>query len=177
MIRKILAPTDLSELSATGVRYALTTARRLDAELTVYYVVTGNEITKFRRRKEERVVARDIAGLMTDYKLRLARFVEQNFADLMTSVNVSQKVEFGTPERTIVKTAKTEGVDLIIMATYGRSGLSRMVRGSVTEEVIRNAPCLVLAIPPNLESVGEDLHFNAHRKRVVHAKKTSRKFR
>jgi nucleotide-binding universal stress UspA family protein len=177
MIRKILAPTDLSELSATGVRHALTTARGLDAEVTIYYVVTGNDITKFRRHKEERLVARDFAGLMTAYKLRLVRFVEQNFADLITSLNVSQKVEFGTPEQTIVETAKTEGVDLIIMATHGRSGLSRIMLGSVTEKVIRNAPCLVLAIPPDLGSVDEDLHFNAHRKRVAHAKKTSRKFR
>jgi hypothetical protein len=63
-------------------------------------------------------------------------------------VKVTQIVEFGTPEIAIVKTARTQAVDLIIMATRGKSGLSRIVLGSVTEEVIRNAPCPVLAITP-----------------------------
>ena len=175
MIRKILAPTDLSEFSVTGVRHALAMVRELDAEVTIYHVVTGNEIAKFRGRKE-RFVAKDFAGLIAAYETRLASFVEQNFSDIITSAKVSQKVEFGTPEESIVETAKTEGVDLIIMATRGRAGLSRILLGSVTEEVIRNASCLVLIIPPHLVSVGEDLHCHAHRTRKS-PQKTSRKVR
>ena len=78
MIRKILAPTDLSELSVNGFRHALAMVRELDAEVTIYHVVTGNEIAKFRRRKEE--VAKDFAGLIATYETRLASFVEQNFS-------------------------------------------------------------------------------------------------
>src|SRR5690242_988484 len=47
-VKKILAPTDLSENSQWGVRYALVVADKLDAAVTIYYVVTGNEIAGFR---------------------------------------------------------------------------------------------------------------------------------
>jgi universal stress protein A len=161
MIKKILAPTDLSELSRAGVRCALITARELDAEVIIYHVVTGNDIANLGRRKEETLVATDFSGFIAAYEMRLASFVEQNFADILTSVKVSQKVEFGTPEKSIVEMAKTEGVDLIIMATYGRGGLSRMFLGSVTEQVIRNAPCMVVVIPPNLSEVDEGLYLPA----------------
>jgi nucleotide-binding universal stress UspA family protein len=158
MVKKILAPTDLSELSRAGVRHALTTARELDAEVIIYHVVTGNDIANLGRRNEERFVATDFSGFIAAYETRLANFVEENFDDILTSVKVSQKVEFGTPEKSIVETAKTEDVDLIIMATHGRGGLPRMFLGSVTEQVIRNAPCMVLAIPPALAQAGEDLY-------------------
>jgi nucleotide-binding universal stress UspA family protein len=161
MIRKILAPTDLSELSRVGVRCALITARELDAEVMIYHVVTGNDIANLGRRKEETFVATDFSDFIAAYEMRLASFVERNFADVLTSVKVTQKVKFGTPEKTIVETAKTEGVDLIIMATHGRGGLSRIFLGSVTEQVIRNAPCMVVVIPPDLAEVDEGLHLAA----------------
>jgi nucleotide-binding universal stress UspA family protein len=148
-VKKILAPTDLSENSRWGVHYALIVGRELDAAVTIYYVVTGNDIAGFRRRRtKEAVVAADFNDFMKAYEIRLRSFVEQNFAEI-PSVKVTQKVEFGTPEKSIVETAKTEEVDWIIMATRGmRRGLSRIFLGSVTEEVIRNAPCPVVAIPP-----------------------------
>jgi nucleotide-binding universal stress UspA family protein len=90
---------------------------------------------------------------MQAYEMRLRSFVEKNCA-VISSVKVTQKVEFGTPETSVVKTAKTEEADWIIMATRGMNGLSRLVLGSVTEEVIRNAPCPVLAVPPGFSSEG-----------------------
>jgi nucleotide-binding universal stress UspA family protein len=175
MIRKILAPTDLSKLSLAGVRHALTMARELDAEVIIYHVVTGNEIAKLRRPREKTVA--DFAGVIAAYEMRLASFVEQNCADIIPLGKVSQKVEFGTTEKSIVKTAKTEGVDLIIMATYGRRGLSRMLSGSVTEQVIRNGPCLVLAIPPHLTAVGQRSALPLHSERRVSPQKKAGRFR
>jgi nucleotide-binding universal stress UspA family protein len=157
-VRKILAPTDLSALSEAGVRYALNAGREVGAEVIIYHVITGNEIAAFgRRRTEEKLVASH-GGLIEVYEMRLRSFIEENFADAVTSVKVKQKVEFGTPERSIVETAKVEGVDLVIMATRGMSGLSRMLSGSVTDQVIRNAPCPVVAIPPSFALAGEDLY-------------------
>jgi nucleotide-binding universal stress UspA family protein len=116
-------------------------------------MVTRNEIAGFRRRRtKEAAVAADFNDFMKAYEIRLRSFVEQNFAEI-PSVRVTQKVEFGTPENSIVETVKTEEVDWIIMATRGmRRGLSRIFLGSVTEEVIRNAPCPVVAIPPGFSS-------------------------
>ena len=153
-VKKILAPTDLSENSQWGVRYALVVAEKLDAAVTIYYVVTGNEIAGFRRRPAKKTVrAANVNEPMQAYEMRLRSFVEENCA-VMSSVKVTQKVEFGTPETSIVKMAKTEEADWIVMATRGMNGLSRLVLGSVTEEVIRNAPCPVLAVPPGFSSHG-----------------------
>jgi nucleotide-binding universal stress UspA family protein len=57
----------------------------------------------------------------------------------------------GSPFRKIIETAEAEHVDLIVMATHGRTGLSHLVMGSVAERVIRTAPCPVLTIRPPAE--------------------------
>ncbi|HEX2229616.1 MAG TPA: universal stress protein [Candidatus Binatia bacterium] len=73
-------------------------------------------------------------------------------------MRVRQKVEFDTPEKSIVATAKAEAVDLIIMASRRKRGLARMFLDSVTEKVIRNAPCPVVAIPANFAAADEELY-------------------
>jgi universal stress protein A len=55
-------------------------------------------------------------------------------------------IERGVPHDVIVGTAKSLGVDLIIMGTHGRLGLKRLVLGSVAENVVRHAPCPVLTV-------------------------------
>jgi nucleotide-binding universal stress UspA family protein len=158
-IKKILAPTDFSPLSEAGIRYALNAARELGAEVIIYHAITGNEIAAFgRRRTEEEFVPPHYRGLIENYGMRLKSFIEEQFGDAVTSVQVRQKVEFGTPERSIVETAKTEGIDLIIMASGGKRGLTRMFLGSVTEAVIRNAPCPVVAIPANFAAADDEVH-------------------
>jgi nucleotide-binding universal stress UspA family protein len=162
MIRKILAPTDLSKLSRLGVRYALRVAKQFEAEVSIYHVVSADEIRKLGDKLTGFTFFRGgfpnvLQTYLQTYELSLAQFVEQNFSDLLPTVKVDEKVELGSPDKNIVDRAKTEGIDLIIMASRGKSGLSRLLLGSVTEQVIRNAPCPVLAIPPaGGESDNED---------------------
>jgi nucleotide-binding universal stress UspA family protein len=153
MIRKILAPTDLSKLSQVGVRWALTVAKHFDARVTIYHVVNGDEIRKLGDRLTGHTFVRSgfpnlLETYLHTYEVSLAQFVGQNFSDLLPSVKVKEKVELGSADKNIVELAKTEKFDLIIMATRGKGGLSRLLLGSITEQVIRNAPCPVLAIPP-----------------------------
>ena len=54
----------------------------------------------------------------------------------------------GKPHEFIVQVAKDKGIDLICMGTHGRSGLKRMLMGSVAQNVIGHAPCPVLVVPP-----------------------------
>jgi nucleotide-binding universal stress UspA family protein len=127
MIRKILAPTDLSELSRAGVRYALNEAKDFGAEVIIYHVVTGDEIRKLGDRLKINAFPADgfpniLESYLYNYEVSLAQFVGQNFSDLLPLVKVTEKVELGSPEKSIVEQAKAEGVDLIIMATHGRGG-------------------------------------------------------
>lgn len=153
MIRKILAPTDLSTVSKVGVRFALTIGKHFDAEVSIYHVVNADEIRKLGDSLNGRtfigsVLPNVLETYLHTYEVSLAQFVGQNFSDLLPTVKVDEKVDLGSPDKNIVDRAKTEGFDLIIMATRGKGGLSRLFLGSVTEKVIRNAPCPVLAIPP-----------------------------
>ena len=61
-------------------------------------------------------------------------------------VEIARRVVTGTPYRKIVEIAEAENVDLIVMATRGRTGLSHLVMGSVAERVVRTTSCPVLTI-------------------------------
>jgi nucleotide-binding universal stress UspA family protein len=153
MIKKILAPTDLSNFSRAGVRYALNKARASGAEVLIYHVFPVEHLRYLGERLTDHAVrAANSSNVLQDYlrtcEDNLTTYLEKDFADLLPLVEVHKKVEFGTPDKNIVSLAEAEQVDLIIMASRGRRGLRRMVFGSVTEQVIRNAPCPVIAVPP-----------------------------
>jgi nucleotide-binding universal stress UspA family protein len=145
-IKRILAPTDLSELSQDGVRAALEIARSEDAEVIVYHVIEHKEPSG------RTVVFHDEctthAKLIDERKKLLAAFVRENFADLTSDVEIIQEVEVGVPYRKILDRANDAGADLIVMSTHGRTGLLYGLIGSVAETVVRLASCPVLTIHP-----------------------------
>ena len=151
-IEKILAPTDLSELSEAGVRYALNLARVFGAEVTVYHAVNHDELMQYSEGGLTTNYAfRSPDKLLESYHLALARFLRGHFSDLLPLVETREKVVFGRPDKSIVEEAKKEGSDWIVMSTHGRKGLSHLIVGSVTEKVVRHAPCPVLSIHPQPE--------------------------
>jgi nucleotide-binding universal stress UspA family protein len=64
-------------------------------------------------------------------------------------VPVTRHLVIGSPAAAIVRFAKSQGVDYIVMPTHGRTGLARLLMGSVAEEVVRKAPCPVLTVKGN----------------------------
>ncbi len=68
--------------------------------------------------------------------------------DVRAGLEMKVLVLPGNPQLEIVRVAQQRGVDLIVMATHGRTGLSHALSGSVTERVVRNAPCPVLSLRP-----------------------------
>lgn len=147
-VEKILAPTDLSELSRVGLEYALELARGWGAQVIVYHVANAAELASYK--------AHSIDDLLTKHQETLGKFLSQNFAELLSQVDVRQKVEIGSPATNIVDEAERERSDLIVMSTHGRTGLAHVLIGSVTEQVVRNASCPVFSIHPP-RSKGEDV--------------------
>lgn len=151
-IKKILAPTDLSRLSGVGVRYALDLAKESGAEVIVYHVVSTDEITHSRRGSDDATggdySSRSPQLLLERHKQALARFLDESCADLLPRVTVHPKVDFGRPERSIIDESRRDAVDMIVISTHGRTGLSHILLGSVTEKVVREASCPVLSIRP-----------------------------
>ena len=140
-IKNILAPTDMSELSQAGVRYALDLARRVGAEVTVYHVLSPDELM-------QRELGGQLSHILEKYEQTLQKFLDAHFSDILPLVEVHTKVEIGVPDDNIVQEAEKTGTDMVVLSTHGRTGLSHILVGSVTERVVRHAPCPVLSIRP-----------------------------
>ena len=139
-VEKILAPTDLSELSRVGLEYALELARGWGAEVTVYHVANAADLVNYK--------ASSLEDLLNKHRKLLADLLNEHFAELLPLVEVRQKVDVGSPAPNILDEAEKEASDLIVMSTHGRTGLAHVLMGSVTEEVVRNAACPVFSIHP-----------------------------
>jgi nucleotide-binding universal stress UspA family protein len=147
-IKKILAPTDLSKLSLVGVRYALNLAKAIDAEVIAYHVVDYETLGRHGQRSTAPSSFQPPDHhFLERYQNALSGFLIDHLSDLTPSVKIGEKVELGTPDKSIVELAKSEGYDLIVMCTHGKTGL-RMTVGSVTEKVVQTATCPVLSIRP-----------------------------
>jgi universal stress protein A len=146
-IRRILAPTDLSELSMQGLKSALELAQTFDAKLLLLHVVEpppfpleglGPSQLGVTLGDLERQASNEIASVLPEAQ--------------RTKVDVARRVVAGTPYRKIVEVAEGEKIDLIVMTTHGRTGIGHLVMGSVAERVVRTAPCPVLTIRPTATS-------------------------
>jgi len=153
-IRRILAPTDLSEPSQAGVRYALILAKALGAEVTAYHVVNHGEFMPYGEASAKGVIShltlRQADRLRKSQQLALARFLNEHFSDLVPWVRVREKVELGLPDKNIVEWATKEGTDLIVISIHGRVDLSHPSVGHVADQIVRNAPCPVLSVHSKL---------------------------
>jgi nucleotide-binding universal stress UspA family protein len=141
-IEKILIPTDFSEYSRWATRYAVAFAKKFKARLYVMHVF------------EEVVfsVAPDgYSPSVSDFHAALQRS-ERNNLDLVIEdlckegVDAEPVFKVGRAYIDIVETAKDLDVDIIVLATHGRTGLSHLVFGSTAEKVVRLAPCPVLTV-------------------------------
>jgi universal stress protein A len=143
-IRHILAPTDFSAPASQAVTAAYELAQTFGAKLSLLHVI---EVPAYAIE-----VALPLEDLERDARRELARLLPEADA---AHVEVTRLVNMGVPYQRIVETATTEQVNLIVMATHGRTGLSHLVLGSVAERVVRLAPCPVLTIRPLGERSGD----------------------
>ena len=146
-VKKILAPTDLSDLSCAGLRYALEMGRSRNAEVIVYHVIDlGDHWIK-------REYSGPVREMLERHRRMLNKFLWEKFREEMILSEVRQVVEFGGTVDNIVEKAEGEQVDRIVMSTHGRTGIDRLLIGSVAEKVIARAPCPVLIVPAHERNI------------------------
>jgi nucleotide-binding universal stress UspA family protein len=143
-IQRILAPTDFSELSKQGLTSALELAEAFGAKLLLLHVVEPPPYPV------EGIMPSHLgATLLDDLERQASNDLAQMLSETHGSiVDVTRREVVGIPYRKIVEVAEEEKSDLIVMTTHGRTGLSHLVMGSVTEKIVRTAPCPVLTIRP-----------------------------
>lgn len=141
-IRRILVATDLAPTSDLAVSWALDLASAHGAELLVMSVIDPDELTS------------DGTGVPTTRSMRWdqVRDDRQDAAQRLVArgraagVKASFMVWTGEPGESIVTAAASESADIVIVGSHGRSRIGRMVAGSVSDHVVRHAPCPVLVV-------------------------------
>jgi nucleotide-binding universal stress UspA family protein len=143
-LKKIICPTDFSEPSFEGIKTAVELAEKDSSELTLVHVIAP--VPK-------------ISGIgmpPVGYFPVVFGEMEQQAKEFLEKIRASQipkhlkcltVVICGQPALHITELAQKEKASIIIMATHGQSGWQRFISGSVTERVVRMAPCPVLAVP------------------------------
>jgi len=138
--KQILVPTDLSEGAERALTYACELARALGAQI---HLLNAVAIPSFGVPELGIALTSSVIDqLVADNRAALDRL-----AQTRCTAEVGQVlVKAGDARNVINQTAKELGVDLIVMGTHGRRGISRALLGSVAETVVRSAPCAVLTV-------------------------------
>jgi universal stress protein A len=142
--KHILVPTDLSEGAEEALDYACELARQFGATVHLLHVI--GIPTLGVPELGVALTSTVIDSLVRDNQLALEQLADRK-RELATFGNVLLRT--GDARDLINQTAKEIGADLIVMGTHGRRGVSRALLGSVTETVVRTAPCPVLTVRPH----------------------------
>ena len=149
IFNKILVPLDGSEHSERALETALLVAKKFDGEITLINVYSTNFLPSLSMYNEESdfVTAEEI--------VRVAEAIREARAEILAAGKKTVEAE-GIPVETllteghvvqeIVKTAREDRFDLIVLGAKGESKISEMLLGSVTEKVVRTAPCTVMIV-------------------------------
>jgi nucleotide-binding universal stress UspA family protein len=131
-IKKILYPTDFSSYSNQAYFHAVALAESHKASLTVLFVYNPDSTTTPGSQGDEVADRSYWQGLL------------EQIRPINPDIAVSHVLLEGDPASEIVRYGRDASIDLIVMGTHGRTGVERLVLGSVAEKVLRDASCSVL---------------------------------
>ena len=141
-IKKVLVPTDFSELSVAAMEYAKMFATRFDAKVYLVHVVDTVPLIGPDGAPSYMTVAHEVEK---DATKELKRFAAKHLGSV-------KKLELiiceGDPRLEVLKLLEKEDIDLIVMATHGRTGLAHVILGSVAERVVQQSPVPVVVVKP-----------------------------
>jgi len=138
MYKHILISTDGSELAQKGVTYGLTLAKSLGSSVDVITVIEPYPLQ-----------SPATMGSWIEAQTKRAETALDQAKDAAARLDVKMEVVLATnssPAEAIVETAKQRGCDLVVMASHGRRGVSRLLLGSQTAEVVHYSTVPVLVV-------------------------------
>jgi nucleotide-binding universal stress UspA family protein len=150
-LHTILCPIDFSDPSLYALDVAKELALHFNARLILLHAVTPLPTAPTLNAASSVHTGPYQEALEKSSREELNEVIKRRIPAEVLTLPV---VENGRPPDEIARTARTEGVDLIVMATHGHTGWRRFLFGSVAEKAVRLAPCPVLTIqPPEEESI------------------------
>lgn len=143
-IKRILCPVDFSEHSRHAFDHAVAIAHRYESAITAMYVfpqvlVAGTD--------PGAPVVEPVGLTESDRERLLAQLKMFTAAEVPSGMAVDHVIKQGNAVAHILAQARAIPADLLTIGTHGRSGFERLVLGSITEKVLRKAPCPVLVVP------------------------------
>ena len=143
-LKQVVYTTDFSDFSGAALKYALSFCTEYKAKLYVVHVI---EPPTYYPEYH------DYVPIVEDLLVRAKERMNKELDDVkklagQQEMEVEGLIREGTPFVEIIKAARENEIDLIVIATHGRTGLSHAIFGSTAEKVIRGAPCPVLSIKP-----------------------------
>jgi len=141
-IKLILCPIDFSEFSVRAYRYALSVAEHYRAKLVAQHIV---ELWRYPSAgfAASAQLYDECSALRENGREELQKFV-RNYTD--SEIRPELMVQMGSAPDSILSFAEAQKADVIVMGTHGRRGYDRLTLGSVTNRVMRTAPCPVLVV-------------------------------
>ncbi|MFP4460546.1 MAG: universal stress protein [Candidatus Zixiibacteriota bacterium] len=141
-IKKILLPVDFSEFSKIAAPYAVDLARKFEADLFIIHVFDENILDPYYFGEDD-YAEKYFMNLQKEFQEKIDDILE----DIETEdINIIPILANGAPFIEILKFTKKEKIDMMVVSTHGRSGLSQMFMGSTAEKVVRKSPCPVLSV-------------------------------
>ncbi|MCB8942888.1 MAG: universal stress protein [Ardenticatenaceae bacterium] len=152
-LQHMLITLDGSELSETALQPGVEVAARLGSQLTLFSVESSEELNPTFVAELEKVETGLGARTIEDYYHRTENYLQRLVARLPQEVAqvTDTAPRVGPVTDTILDFIEADKVDLVVMATHGRSGLQRWVYGSITEKIMRSAKCAMLIVRPPSE--------------------------
>lgn len=144
-INKVLFPTDLSDAAAEAQLYACALAEQFDAELHILSVMQDVAMVSPDPNMPWVIPASSLDEIRTSLETALNAIPDPQWSHGKTIFRV---LRTGTPFLEITKYAAEQDIDVIVVGTHGRSGLTHMLLGSTAERIVRKAPCPVLTVHP-----------------------------
>lgn len=138
--KRILHPTDFSDCSELAFQVAVDIAQQNHSTLIVLHAVEtlGAENVPFGEAKSQLEPEA--------YRERLTDEIHQIVPPPGSSITIEYAIVEGEPAEQIDRFASENKIDLIVMGTHGRTGLARLLTGSVTEQAMRRTPCPLLVV-------------------------------
>jgi nucleotide-binding universal stress UspA family protein len=143
LIRNVLVPTDFSDTAAAAVDYGRTLAEQFSATLHLVHVVDDVAL--------KTIAAEGFASYMPDLQRAIDDSARKQLDAVAgrsgaASATIRRVIMSNQAAEAIVTYAASAAIDMIVIGTHGRTGVSRLLYGSVAERVVRTAPCPVLTV-------------------------------
>jgi nucleotide-binding universal stress UspA family protein len=143
VLRNILLATDFSEPSASALEYAKALAKPFHARIHVLHVL--EDLAAHAWTTEVYVAA--LPGVHEEMERQARERLATVFTgDELKEYAVRTELRMGSPFVEVIRYARDEKIDLIVLGTHGRGPIAHMLLGSVAERVVRKAPCPVLTV-------------------------------